>query len=167
MESQVRRCPCLSSGSPNKPGLSQRQIQPGASFTYKWKATEAGAYWYHAHERGQLDDGLYGPIVIYPKPGTQKPFGKISNDPNTIKAIEAAESHVQSVLFSDFRHISSTEGWNVEVESGIETPCYDSFLINGKGSVECMSADKIASMLRPSQQGILQLTNATAFSAKG
>jgi len=150
-----------------KTGLTQRQIQAGGSFTYKWKATQAGAYWYHAHERGQLDDGLYGPIVIHPKSGVEKPFGKISSDAGTLKAIEKAEANVQPILFSDFRHVSWVEGWNLQVASGIETPCYDSFLINGKGSVDCMSSEKITSLLRPSQEGILQLINGTGFTAKG
>lgn len=26
-----------------------------------------GTYWYHAHSKGQEQDGLYGPLVIYPK----------------------------------------------------------------------------------------------------
>ncbi|KAL8300899.1 hypothetical protein RB597_009376 [Gaeumannomyces tritici] len=46
------------------PGLTQRYIQPGKSFTYKWKADQYESYWYHAHSRGQIDDGLYGPILI-------------------------------------------------------------------------------------------------------
>ncbi|EJT69552.1 laccase-1 [Gaeumannomyces tritici R3-111a-1] len=46
------------------PGLTQRYIQPGKSFTHKWKADQYGSYWYHAHSRGQIDDGLYGPILI-------------------------------------------------------------------------------------------------------
>jgi len=81
--------------------------------------------------------------------------------------MEKAEESVQPLIFSDFRHVTSAEGWDIQVASGIETPCYDSFLINGKGSVDCMAPEKIASLLRPGQQGVLQLANITAFSAKG
>lgn len=114
-----------------------------------------------------MDDGLYGAIVIHPKTGTQKPFGKISTDPDTVKAMEEAEADVQPLLFSDFRHVTWKEGWDIQLASGIETPCYDSFLVNGKGTIECLSPEKIASLLRPGQQGILHLANATAFSDKG
>jgi len=30
------------------PGISQRPIQPGQSFLYRWTATDYGSYWYHA-----------------------------------------------------------------------------------------------------------------------
>ena len=46
------------------PGLSQKPIQPEDTFTYKWTATQYGTYWYHGHVRGQLEDGLFGPINI-------------------------------------------------------------------------------------------------------
>ena len=46
------------------PGVSQKAIQPGDTFTYKWTATQYGTYWYHGHVKGQLEDGLFGPIQI-------------------------------------------------------------------------------------------------------
>ncbi|MAD81501.1 MAG: hypothetical protein CL912_00925 [Deltaproteobacteria bacterium] len=46
------------------PGLTQTGIPPGETFVYKWTATQYGTYWYHGHYRGQLEDGLYGPIEI-------------------------------------------------------------------------------------------------------
>lgn len=45
-------------------GLTQKPIQPGHSWTYRWKATQYGTYWYHAHAQAELMDGLYGPIWI-------------------------------------------------------------------------------------------------------
>lgn len=46
------------------PGLTQKPIQPGHSWTYRWKATQYGTYWYHAHAQSEIMDGLYGPIWI-------------------------------------------------------------------------------------------------------
>lgn len=46
------------------PGLTQKPIQSGQSWTYRWKATQYGTYWYHAHTRSEMMDGLYGPISI-------------------------------------------------------------------------------------------------------
>ena len=46
------------------PGLTQKPIQPGRTWTYRWKATQYGTYWYHSHGRSEMMDGLYGPIWI-------------------------------------------------------------------------------------------------------
>ena len=41
-------------------------IQPGETFTYRFKASQSGTYWYHSHSGFQEQTGLYGPIVIDP-----------------------------------------------------------------------------------------------------
>jgi hypothetical protein len=46
------------------PGMSQLSIESGSTFTYKWKATQYGTYWYHGHRQGHLEDGLFGAINI-------------------------------------------------------------------------------------------------------
>ncbi len=46
------------------PGVTQKSIPPGESFTYEFVAWPAGTYIYHSHEGYQLDQGLYGPLVI-------------------------------------------------------------------------------------------------------
>ena len=42
-------------------------IKPKGDFVYKFKVRQSGTYWYHAHSKGQEQDGLYGSWVIYPK----------------------------------------------------------------------------------------------------
>ena len=42
-------------------------IQPKQDFVYKFKVRQSGTYWYHAHSKGQEQDGLYGSLIIYPK----------------------------------------------------------------------------------------------------
>ncbi|XID74063.1 copper resistance system multicopper oxidase [Alkanindiges sp. WGS2144] len=50
------------------PGFNQFDgIKPGQSFKYEFKVRQNGTYWYHAHSKGQEQDGLYGSFVIYPK----------------------------------------------------------------------------------------------------
>ena len=50
------------------PGFNQFQgIKPQADFVYRFKVRQNGTYWYHAHSKGQEQDGLYGALVIYPK----------------------------------------------------------------------------------------------------
>ena len=50
------------------PGFNGFQgIKPQGDFTYRFKVRQNGTYWYHAHSKGQEQNGLYGPLVIYPK----------------------------------------------------------------------------------------------------
>lgn len=57
--------PGLMDGVPGFNGF--KGIQPNGSFEYRFKVRQNGTYWYHAHSKGQEQDGLYGPLVIYPK----------------------------------------------------------------------------------------------------
>ena len=149
------------------PGLTQRHILPDRSFTYRWTATQYGSYWYHAHQRGQVNDGMYGPIIIHPCDSEEKPFGLISDDPDTILALEKAERKVKPLLLSDHRHVTSEDDWDISIASGLETPCYDSILFNGKGRVECWSKEKRDSLLRPDQKLFLAEGDETSMTDKG
>ncbi|MFW1802363.1 multicopper oxidase domain-containing protein, partial [Acinetobacter nematophilus] len=42
-------------------------IKTNEEYVYKFKVRQSGTYWYHAHSKGQEQDGLYGTLVIYPK----------------------------------------------------------------------------------------------------
>jgi len=44
--------------------VTQQPIQPGASFTYEFRASEPGTYWYHPHVGTQADRGLYGMLIV-------------------------------------------------------------------------------------------------------
>ncbi|MFE2758354.1 multicopper oxidase family protein [Streptomyces halstedii] len=46
------------------PGLTQRPIEPGAEFTYRFAVTQPGTYWFHPHSGVQLDRGLYAPLIV-------------------------------------------------------------------------------------------------------
>ena len=48
------------------PGLTQKLVQPKASFDYKFVVPDAGTYWYHSHNRNsrQVAKGLYGPLIV-------------------------------------------------------------------------------------------------------
>ncbi|WP_406379416.1 multicopper oxidase family protein [Streptomyces sp. NBC_01618] len=49
-------------------GVTQNAVQPGASYTYRFKVGESGSRWYHSHQQGseQISRGLFGPLVIDP-----------------------------------------------------------------------------------------------------
>jgi len=142
-------------------GVSQRPIKPGESFRHKWTATQYGSYWYHAHEKIQMEDGLMGAIVIHPRKDIPKPFAWISTDSKAQAAMIRAEQKVTPLLLSDFRHTTSIETWDITLKAGFELPCFDSVLINGMGSARCRSADEITSLLSPEQVFFLQTFNSS------
>lgn len=52
---------------PNDQDGTMAAIEPGKSFTYRFKVTTPGTYWYHSHTRPVLDQndmGLYGAFVV-------------------------------------------------------------------------------------------------------
>ena len=71
-------------------------ISPNEEFVYKFKVRQSGTYWYHAHSKGQEQDGLYGSLVIYPK--NKKPLA----------AHEQAERDYV-VMLSDFHEKTSDQ----------------------------------------------------------
>lgn len=46
------------------PGLTQRDVAPGGSFTYRFAVTHPGTYWFHPHSGVQQDRGLYAPLIV-------------------------------------------------------------------------------------------------------
>ncbi|KAB8076014.1 multicopper oxidase-domain-containing protein [Aspergillus leporis] len=127
------------------PGLTQKPILPGGTFTYRWTATDYGTYWYHAHARSLMADGLYGAIWINPAPDVLQPFHLISDDPEDIEYMRRAEEDPNLVILSDWSHYTSEEYQTIMEESGVDLFCVDSILINGRGRVICPGADYINS----------------------
>ncbi|WP_109441622.1 copper resistance system multicopper oxidase [Acinetobacter haemolyticus] len=79
------------------PGFNGFQgIKPNGSFEYRFKVRQNGTYWYHAHSKGQEQDGLYGALVIYPK--GKKPVAAHEN---------AERDYV--VMLSDFHETGSDQ----------------------------------------------------------
>ena len=48
------------------PGLTQDIVQSGDQFDYRFRAPDAGTFWYHSHNRSwaQVAKGLYGPLIV-------------------------------------------------------------------------------------------------------
>ncbi|CAK44820.1 hypothetical protein M747DRAFT_360643 [Aspergillus niger ATCC 13496] len=125
------------------PGVSQKGIQPGLSFTYKWRATDSRSYFYHSYERGHLEDGLYGAIYIHPRNSVERPFAQITDDPSQLEAMHIAEQNTKPIILSDWRHLASEQVWEAEEATGLDAYCANALLINGKGSVTCLSQETI------------------------
>jgi CopA family copper-resistance protein len=48
------------------PGVSFPGITPGETFTYQYKLTQSGTYWYHSHSGLQEQSGVFGPMIVDP-----------------------------------------------------------------------------------------------------
>ncbi|HUH38683.1 MAG TPA: multicopper oxidase domain-containing protein [Spongiibacteraceae bacterium] len=98
------------------PDITQKAIEPGESFTYKFKALKSGSLWYHCHVNVPEHvgiRGMWGPIIIEPKEKT---------------ALEKTVTKDAILMFS---------GWNPEVadtygEGGHPNEPISYFSINGK-----------------------------------
>jgi FtsP/CotA-like multicopper oxidase with cupredoxin domain len=147
------------------PGLTQRNIQPGKSFTYKWHANQYGSYFYHAHTTAQIDDGAYGPMVIKPQKGLAKPFDRVA--PADVALLEKAEAEATPIMLSDWRHSTAKQTLDYQTASGIESAlCVDSILVNGKGAVDCWSQEDLTKY-RPNSFKPLQDHPEMQMTAKG
>lgn len=60
-------------------GVTQDPIQPGRTYTYAFNASRAGTYFYHSHAAAdrQQSLGLYGALIVDPRPGdTARDYGE-------------------------------------------------------------------------------------------
>ena len=48
------------------PGVSFAGIKPGTTFVYNFRIKQYGTYWYHSHSPGQLQAGVYAPLIFDP-----------------------------------------------------------------------------------------------------
>ncbi|KAM3419072.1 hypothetical protein BST61_g5027 [Cercospora zeina] len=131
------------------PGLTQRQIRPGASFLYNWTAHEAGTYFYHSHARSQMMDGLYGAVVIAPNDEALRPFHLVSSDEADQTAMLAAEKLMRPIFVSDWSQYTSAEYHGIQYAANIDFSCMDSILINGVGSQYCLAEEELDDMTNP------------------
>lgn len=149
------------------PGLTQKPIEPGQSFLYKWEADESGTYWYHAHFRSQIMDGALGAIVIKPKSDAKRPWSFISNDTEVQKQLTAADDTLQPVFLSDYVKLTSEEFHEAEVAGNLDIACADAITINGKGSQICKTQDEINALTSPRHANILQNVESGQLTQKG
>ncbi|XP_074320745.1 L-ascorbate oxidase-like [Silene latifolia] len=54
--------------------ISQCAINPGETFTYRFKVDKAGTYFYHGHYGMQRSAGLYGSLIVDVAEGQTEPF---------------------------------------------------------------------------------------------
>jgi hypothetical protein len=117
------------------PGVSQRPIRPGASYLYRWQAEESGVFFYHAHSRGQLMDGMYGAIIINPSDDEETPFRMLSRDSDDWEKMRHAERKMQTLMISDWSQYNFKDFMKVEERANIDYTCMDAIIVNGAVSL--------------------------------
>lgn len=58
------------------PGLSFQGIEPGQTFTYRFRLRQSGTYWYHSHSGFQEMTGMYGALIVEPRDGEVASFDR-------------------------------------------------------------------------------------------
>jgi len=158
-------------------------IQPGETYTYRFKLRQSGTYWYHSHSAMQEQAGMYGGIVIEPvgrEPAkvdrdyvvvlsdhTQEdPMRVLSN----LKADPGYYNRGKRTLF-DFMKDSEDDGFNTAVSDRLDwgemrmdpTDLADvtgyAFLVNGRGP-----QDNWTALFNPGERVRLRFINASAMS---
>ncbi|KEF55275.1 uncharacterized protein A1O9_08929 [Exophiala aquamarina CBS 119918] len=142
------------------PGVSQTVIKSQTTYTYTWEADASGTYFYHAHYKGQMMDGLYGAIIISPADTADTPFGQIGD----AQQVKAAADKVTPVFASDWNRFTFDEFFQIEQEANIDWACTDSITLNGFGSQLCPSLDFLTANAAPPA---IKILNGTALTAKG
>ncbi|MGI1794877.1 copper resistance system multicopper oxidase [Acinetobacter variabilis] len=81
------------------PGFNGFQgIAPDQEFVYRFKIRQSGTYWYHAHSKGQEQDGLYGAFVIYPKNQAEVPAHEQTERDYVVMLSEFHEQSGQQIM---------------------------------------------------------------------
>ncbi|APA07387.1 hypothetical protein SS1G_13036 [Sclerotinia sclerotiorum 1980 UF-70] len=93
------------------PSITQCPIAFGATYTYKWRATQYGSSWYHSHVGLQAWEGVAGGIII--------------NGPSTANY----DVDKGTVMLTDWGHTTVDEQYQYAQTAG--PPVMDTGLING------------------------------------
>lgn len=102
------------------PGVTQAPVRPGETFTYEFKASHSGTFMYHPHINSvqQIDNGLYGLLVIEPQlvgiPTFDKEFSMILGAWNKSEAQMGGMSMGYNYFTINGKAFPATTPWTVK-----------------------------------------------------
>ena len=117
----------LPSNMDGVPGLSFDGIDPGETFTYRFKVKQHGTYWYHSHSAMQEQTGVYGPLIIDAKDPEPFKYDRdyvvmlsdwTDEDPQRVKAKLKKQSNYYNFhqrTITDFFRDVKTQGWRATI----------------------------------------------------
>jgi len=158
-------------------------IQPGETYTYRFRLRQAGTYWYHSHSAFQEQAGMYGAIVIEPADREPVRYNRdyvvvlsdyLREDPNAVlgklKTDPGYYNYGKRTLV-DFFDDAKRDGLGAALEDRLAwgdmrmdpTDLADvtgyTFLVNGRGP-----ADNWTGLYSPGERVRLRFVNASAMS---
>ena len=103
------------------PGVGQDPIKPGQSFTYDFTVPldNVGTYFYHSHydDLTQVGGGMYGAIIVDPKPGTPEAATAITADQEYLQMISELDGYfvINGKSFPDTQPMHVKHGQTIHV----------------------------------------------------
>ncbi|HXI63318.1 MAG TPA: multicopper oxidase family protein [Gemmatimonadales bacterium] len=112
------------------PGITQPAVAPGSSFVYTVQFPDAGIYWYHPHQREdiQQDLGLYGNILV--RPSSKTLYGPVSReetlilddlligDDGPVAYGSDTPTHALMGRFGNVMLVNGAPGWSAHAHQG-------------------------------------------------
>lgn len=123
------------------PGVTQDAVVPGKSFTYEFKATVPGTYWYHSHQDSvnQLDRGLYGSLIVEdPKELYDRDYTLVLDEWSSMGNMDMSsmnDSNMPGMDHSKMPGMNQDKSGNKSTEPAAgdhDMSMYDIYTINGK-----------------------------------
>lgn len=170
------------------PGFNGFQgIRPNQQFTYRFKVRQSGTYWYHAHSKGQEQDGLYGALLIHPKAQVSQPTHEKAERDYVVMLSDFHQQSSQTIQnnlkksadFYQTQRETLADVWRQSKQNGIKATWSDrkmwnqmrmmktdlsdvtgyTFLVNGKSPEQNWTA-----AFQPNEKVRLRVINASAMS---
>ncbi|HJZ61474.1 MAG TPA: multicopper oxidase domain-containing protein [Miltoncostaeaceae bacterium] len=136
-------------------GVGHVSFEVNPRYTYQWKATTAGTYFYHCHVNTTLhfQMGMFGPLVIDPPGGPGLAFtGGPTYDVEAIWALYAADP-----VYRKLSHAAGLCGGDVGLN--LFNPQY--FFINGAAHPTTRTSPEVAIQAKVGQTVLLRLIAAS------
>lgn len=140
----------------------------GGSYTYQWKAHQAGTYFYHCHTNTVLhvEMGMYGVLIVDPAPDPADPVGTrrvFSGGPTyDVEAVWACDE------FDSSWHNKDWAAGTCGDDAGLNTLNPDYFLISGvDGAQSALNPSKgITATVSPGQTLLVRYINAGYYAQR-
>ncbi|KFK26362.1 hypothetical protein AALP_AA8G238700 [Arabis alpina] len=116
-------------------GVTQCAINPGETFTYKFKVDKSGTHFYHGHYGMQRSAGLYGSLIVDVAKGHKEKL-KYDGEFNML----LSDWWHESILSQELGLSSRPMRWIGEAQS---------ILINGRGQFNCSLAAQVSNTTLP------------------
>jgi FtsP/CotA-like multicopper oxidase with cupredoxin domain len=135
-------------------GAGHTSFDVGSRYTYQWRATEAGTFFYHCHVNTPLHVqlGLFGGLIVDPEsgPGTLWKGGPVYDHERFWVGM------AMDPAWANLDHHAGVQGEN----AGLNRLQPKYFFISGKGGEESLEDDDIAIRAKTGETVLMRLLNA-------